>query len=467
MTGKALLAKANLQYTPPGSSHDGLGPKVRKAKIWAFSVILAFFGGLVFWSVAFPISSAAIATGVVSPEGNRRTVQHLEGGIIKQIHVAEGAVVQPGDLLISLDETRAQASHDVLRVQRHTLTAIRSRLLTERRFLADPSAMETYRQDPESFQIAFPAWLDGDMASTPLAELKQSQVHLFEGRVAVMLSKAAIASKEIEQLNEKIRGIEIEISSMRAENTMIDEQLTGLLSLEEKGFAPKDKIIGLQREQIRLKGDIGERRTEIAEAKLQIAKIERGIITDREQYLDAVNQELSSTRTLLADVETQLLAAEDKLARTEIRAPHAGIVMDLQFTSDRGVIGRGQPILDIVPEEAELLIDARVSPSDIDNINIGQRARVVFPAFGRRDQGLIYGEVTYVSADRLTDAETGKSYFLARIKVDPDTLTQRDKTFALRPGLNAEVFIMTGKKTALAYLLDPFIRSIDHSFREG
>jgi len=442
-------------------------PNISTLKITGAAIIFAFFFVLGGWSVAFPISSAAIAPGVVTPEGSRRTVQHLEGGIIETIHVREGDLVQVGDLLITLDRTQTEASYDIVKGQFLTLSEIAARLAKEREIATTTSSFGDYIETSGMPKITFPDTVLADIPEAERADHILAQQNLLESRLSVLVSKEEITQKEIAQLQRKIEGMEIEIDSMEQELAFVSEQITTQRYLTDQGLAPRSQLLNLQREQVRLLGEIGERKSQIAEANLQISKTERAFIEEKERYLNQVNEELSSTNTLLADMETKLEASRDTLARTDVKAAVAGHVLNLRFTAERGVVRPGEAIMDIIPEGAELLIDAQVSPSDIDNIAVGQTARVRFPAFGRQSQRLVDGEVVFVAADRQTDETTGTPYFLARVRIGADEMEKIGPDLALRAGLSADVFIITGERTAFAYLTDPFVNSLQRSFKEN
>ncbi len=417
----------------------------------ALILILAFFVGLGSFAAIVPLSSAAIAPGVINPEGRRRQIQHLEGGIIRAIHVSEGDIVREGEPLITLDETQPEAAFKILTEQYYSLSAIQARLLAEQ---------------GRAERIDFPIWLLADMAPDALEELVRTQTDLFESRTSVLSKREDLQLKKIAQLNEEIGGLEAQRKSASAQIRLIDQELGGLKDLFGKGLVANTRILALERTRAELEGSRAEFQAAIARAEQQISEAEIQIVTSVEQAMERINQELSSTRTLLGDVQAKVGASRDVLERTVIRAPVSGTVANLRYTSVSAVVRPGEPIVDVVPDKAELLIDAYVKPIDIDNVHQGLSAKISLPAFKQRNLPEIRGEVIYVAADRTLDEATGQPFYLARVRVDTDVLEASDGTIVLTSGMPAEVFIKTGERTALQYLTGPFLASFDRSFTE-
>lgn len=410
-------------------------------------------GGFGLWAAGAPLAGAAIAPGVISPDGSRRTVQHLEGGVIREIRVENGSVVQAGDPLIVLEDVQARAEHDVLQARFRTLAAARARLLAEQ---------------AGSDAIRFPAWLielTGDDATALEAMVAQRQ--LFRTRAQGLAGRQRILGQRIAQLREEIAGLEAQIDADGRQIALIAEEIEGLAYLYRKGLARKSRLLALERERSEIEGDRAERRARIARARQAIGEAELQIIAQRTALVDAANEELSRTQAELAEVEQRLAASRDVLARTLITAPSAGTVVALRFHTPGGVIRPGEPILDLVPDDEELLVDARLSPMDIDVVSTGLPARVVLPAFKQRQLPRIEGRVRRISADALVDPHTGERYFQAQIEVDADQLAALDPPIELTAGMPAEVYIVTGERTMLDYLLEPLYDSLRRAFRES
>ena len=410
-------------------------------------------GGFGLWAAAAPLAGAAIAQGVISPDGSRRTVQHLEGGIIQRILVEDGSVVQPGDPLIVLEDVQARAGHDVLRARIHTLAAAQARLLAEQAGAAD---------------IRFPDWLiEATVADAAALEAMVAQRQLFRTRAQALADRRAILARRIAQLREEIAGLEAQIVADGRQIELIAGEIEGLEHLYRKGLTPKTRLLELQREQSDIEGDRAERRARIARVHQAIGQTELQIVAQGTALVDQANEELSRVQAELAEVEQRLVASQDVLARTLIKAPSAGTVVELRFHTPGGVIRPGEPVLDIVPDNEELLVDARLSPLDIDVVAAGLPAQIILPAFKQRHLPRIEGRVRRVSADAIVDPHSGERYFEARIEIDPAQFAALEPPVALAPGMPAEVYITIAERTMLDYLLQPVFDSLRRAFRES
>jgi HlyD family secretion protein/epimerase transport system membrane fusion protein len=415
--------------------------------------VIAFFVGVgVLWGGSAPIAGAAIAPGVVSPDGRRRTVQHLEGGIIHQILVSAGDRVSVGQPLIVLEETQALADYRRILVQRRTYAAMQARLEAEQ-----ASAPE----------VTFPDWLAADSGEVEVAEILDTQRTLFATRRAAQESRASIMRQRIAQLEEQIGGLEAQIDSENRQLALIASEVRDVQELVDRGLERRSRLLSLQRQQADIEGRIGANQAAIAQARQTIGETELQILNLEADRQDEIANELNQVRFERAGIEQDLSRTQDILARTSITAPINGIVVENRFTTVGGVIRPGEPIMDIVPQEEELLIDARVSPNDIDSIQIGMTAQVILSAYSQRRLPRIDGTVRSISADRLVDEVTGQPYFLARVEVNPEELAELEGQISLTAGMPAEVYILTGERTALEYLMEPVIQSFRRAFREA
>jgi HlyD family secretion protein len=447
---------AAIRSAPRASSACKAPPlmgELRRSIIAASLVIGLGLGGFGLWAAAAPLAGAAIAPGVISPDGSRRTVQHLEGGIIHRILVEDGSFVQAGDPLIVLEDVQARAGHDVLRARFHTLVAAQARLLAE----------QTSADD-----IRFPDWLieATDEDATAL-EAMVAQRQLFRTRVRTLADRRAILAQRVAQLREEIAGIEAQIVADTRQIALIADEIEGLDHLYRKGLTPKTRLLALQRAESDIQGDRAERRARIARAHQAIGETELQIMAEGTAFMDQANEESSRIQAELAEVEHRLVASRDILARTQIRAPSAGTVVELRFHTLGGVIRPGEPVLDIVPDDEELLVDARISPLDIDIVVAGLPAQIILPAFKQRHLPRIEGRVRRVSADAIVDPHSGERYFEARIGVDAEQLGKIEPAIELSPGMPAEVYITIAERTMLDYLLQPVFDSLRRALRES
>lgn len=429
------------------------GRLLRGPVLFGFIVVALFFGGLGTWATLAPIASATIATGVVSPDSSRKTIQHLEGGIITEILVDDGDRVQAGDRLIVLQQTQARAAFEVLQGKRQLLAAKLARLLAEQAGLDE---------------IRFPEWLlapeTGD--DTQLREILQAQQDLFAARHELHQGRKAIGQKRIDELGEELAGLAAQIKSQRVQTRLLAEELKAKKGLLDRGLLPRPEYLALQRRKAEVQAEIAENEAGIARTRQSIGETRLQIVNEDAVRLDKIVSELADTRSELASVEERLNAQRDVLERTVVLAPVSGVIVQKRFHTTGGVVGPGQPILDIVPQDDELLIDAQVRPVDIDEVEAQQEARVHFLAYSERSLPHIQGVVRSVSADSLLDEVSGTSYYLARVEVPPEELSKLGDEISITPGMPAEVFIMSGERSLLQYLVQPVLDSLRRAFRE-
>ncbi|UCH40537.1 MAG: HlyD family type I secretion periplasmic adaptor subunit, partial [Gammaproteobacteria bacterium] len=389
----------------PGWEASTPGKLLRGPVVAGYIVVLLFFGGLGTWAAMAPIASAVIATGVVSPEGSRKTIQHLEGGIITEILVEDGDLVEAGDHLVMLQETQARAAYEVLQGQRQMLAAKLARLLAE----------QTGKK-----RIAFPQWLLDSKpvgGGTGFQEVLQAQIDLFKARRELHSGRKAVGSKRIDQMREEIDGLKSQIKSQEEQLKLLREEIDAKQELLDRGLLPRPDYLALLRLMAEIEGDMAENLANIARTQQSIGETVLQVVNEDAVRLDNIVSEMAETRLELASVEERLNAQQDILERTLVAAPVSGVVMQKRFHTTGGVVGPGQPILDIVPQDAKLLIDAQVRPVDIDAIAPEQQARVHLLAFAQRNLPQIKGIVRSISADSLLDEISGNSYYLARVEV--------------------------------------------------
>ena len=443
---------------PGGASPrpDGrtLARSIRKPVLIGTTAIVVFLGGFTVWGTVVPLAGGAVAPGIISPDGSRRTVQHFEGGIVNAILVKDGDVVTGGQPLVVMEETQARATYAMLLGQQRTLQASFARLSTEQ---------------VGATEVEYPQSLTA--AASDDAEVRKivaSQTRLFETRTEMHEARKRVLRQRIEQLNEQIKGLEAQAESSAKRLAIVAEELTAKRQLLKKELLPKPEVLRLEREEAEILGDRGEYLSSIARAKQQIGETELQLLAADAERADDVAKELDEARANLAEVDERINASADVLRRTVIEAPVSGTIVNLAFKTEGGVVKPGEPILDIVPAEDDLLIDARVSPVDIDIVHSGLDAQVHLSAFASRQMPRIDGVVRSVSADRIVDQRTGEGYYLARVKVDRDKLKHDiGPDVELVPGMPAEVLIVTGERTMFEYLVKPMRDAFRRAMREA
>ncbi len=424
---------------------------VRGPILMGYAAILLFFGGFGAWAAIAPLASAAMAPAVISPDGNRKTIQHFEGGIVREIDVREGDRVHAGQTLLTLEDVGARAEFEELRVRYVHLMTQEARLLAEQAgadAVAPPTAPNGF--DPALFEPALAA-----------------QRKLFESRRATLQGQGEILGQRVQELEAKIDGLREAIAAQNEQLALLGQEISGVQTLYDKGLMPLPKLLALKRAQADVRAARATNRASIASDEELIGETRLQLLTMREQWQEKVAEELSQVRADLAGVRSQMPSRADVLTRTVITAPIAGTVMNVRVTTRSGVVKPGEPLLDLVPDDPRLVIDARVKPTDMDIVRAGQRARVLFTAYGQRNLPEIFGRLRSISADRMTDERTGEPYFLAKVEVAPAELHRLAPEIELTPGMPADVMILTGERTLLDYLIRPFIESVTKSFRES
>lgn len=458
--GAALLIPGLLLLwrRPGGGSHEAsselpdLPDLTRGPRRLAFGILVLFVGLGGGWSVLAPLASAAIAPGVVSPEGARRSVQHFEGGIIDEVHVTDGDRVARGDPLITLEDVRAKADHTVLRERYLHLRARVARLEAEHA-LAE--------------KVALPDELQPVRLSSSARDVVAAQLELFENRRHTLEARREVLDQRVLQLEEENAGLREAIAGQNRQMELVEREIAGVEKLYDKGLERLPRLLELRRTQAQIRIDRAQNRARIARNLQAIGetRIEKASLED--DWRERAGDELAEARAELAEAKSRLPKTEDALTRTVVRAPLAGTIVELAFTTVGGVVKPGERIVDIVPAEADLLIDARVRPQDIEDVHTGLEAKVILSAYTQRTMPTITGRVETVSADRITEERSNDAYYLARVEVDREQLIDLGDHVELVPGMPAEVMIRTGERTFFDYLVTPLVQSFNRSFRES
>jgi len=416
----------------------------RRIGLLIFFLVFGVFG---LWAAFAPLDGAAHATGHVTVRSNKQLVQHLEGGIVADILARNGDVVEAGEPLLVLDDTQSRAQLQIANSQYVALKALEARLIAER---------------DELDAIQFPAELSSLDANAQAEMLSQTQI--FRTRKASLEGSIEVLEQRIEQLQSQLRGLRALQESKQDLADSFDEELNDVRALLEEGFADKNRLRELERNAAQLRGEAAELTANISSAEIQIGETRLEILQQRRQFQNEVANQLAETQTNLKDVTERIGALRDVVNRTVIKAPVTGIVNGLQVHTIGGVIPPRTEIADIVPQSDELIVEAQVSPIDIDRVDIGQEATIRFSSFSSSVPN-IFGRVINISADSFTDQRTGMTYYTARIEVTPEGL-QDLGDLTLIPGMPAEVFIATGSRTFLQYLTKPITNALARSFIE-
>ncbi|MCC6466768.1 MAG: HlyD family type I secretion periplasmic adaptor subunit [Alphaproteobacteria bacterium] len=402
------------------------------------------------WSYLAPLASAAIAAGQVVTDGSRRTVQHLEGGIIREILVKDGDKVRSGQVMVRLDDIQSGASTDLLRAQWDVLRAQNTRLGAE---IADETA------------LAFPTDLLARKSEPRVAEIIASQTGLFEARQRAHQGIVAVLRQRAEQLRSEIASYEGLLRSVQEQLVSINGEMKDVQELVDKGYERRPRLLTLQRQASGLTGTKDQHLAMIAKARQAITETELQIAQQTNTRRNEVATDRRDTQAQMADVEEKLRSAQDVRARREVTAPTDGLVTNLRFHTLGGVVKPGDPLLDIIADNEALMVEVRISPTDIDTVETGQQAEVRLTAFKQRTMPALKGKLIYVAADVEADAKTGASFYRGRVQIDMLQLAQIPNA-RLTAGMPAEVMVLAGERTLLQYLLQPLIDSFRRAFRE-
>jgi HlyD family secretion protein/epimerase transport system membrane fusion protein len=446
-TGGDADAAAKDRPYQPGSPY--------KVVLIGAGIVLAAFFGLGTWAALAPLDSAAIAPGNVVVESNRKVVQHPDGGVVERIAVQEGDEVQDQQLLIKLDPTEPQANFTAVREKMNSALAKRARLIAEREG-AD--------------RIDFPRELvqlveKGSAQARQVMATARSQ---FRERRQSLQGQIAIQREKIAQLEQKIAGLKAQRSSNERQVEIMTKELKDLRDLYEQGYYPRTRILQMERELARLDGQIGSATASIAQAQNSISEASLQIEQIRQEFNEKVAQALSETQNQIGELRQRLVVAAQKLERTAIRAPQAGVVQNMTVHTVGGVVRAGEEIMQVIPVQDRLIVEAEVSPRDIDIVSAGQDAEVRMSALSGRTTPTLVGNVVQVSADRIVqENENGqsRSFYKARIEIPPEELQNLGKQ-KLQAGMPTEVLINTGEQTVLDYLIRPITDAMSRGFIE-
>lgn len=425
----------------------GPGEATRGPRRIGLAVIFVFVAVFGVWGGFAPLAGGAYAPGSIAPYGSVRTVQHLEGGIVERILVRDGDAVQPGDALLEMRSVAPESEVAALLDRRRARAAEAARLEAEL---------------GGAREIAFPPELLADpAASTVMA----AETRILEARDTMIGARKRMLSQRIEQLEQQILGYTAQVESSAAQLELVNQEITDKSALLAQGLTPKVELLRLRRDAAQIGGFQGEYTAAIAAARQQIGEAEIELLAIDAERMETVSQKASEVRGDLAQIDQALAARRDVLSRTVVTAPVAGVVNNLRIKTDGGVVGAGQPILDIVPSEEKLVIDAMVSPMDIDKVEVGMESRVQLAAVASRKTPQVMGIVTSVSAESLVSARGGEAHYAARIEV-PQSELDAANVEGLMVGMPAHVIIVSKERTMMQYLLQPFTDALWRAGRE-
>jgi epimerase transport system membrane fusion protein len=426
-------------------------PDPRKLAVAGAIVLATACGGFAAWAALAPLSGAVIASGMIKVDGTRKTVQHLEGGIVKEIRVKDGDRVAEGQTLIVLQDASVSASLDGLKMQLYGEMAKATRVKAER---------------DDRNTIDFPGELTSRSANPKIADVLHSEVRLFEVRRKALDEQVQSLRGQIEEARREVTGVTDQIESELRAIDFLKEELAANEGLYNDKFISKARILTLKRELAQTEALRSEHVADVAKAKQKISELELRMLNLRVSRVQTAADDLETSTRKILDLQDRIRPSQDAMQRQNVVAPVTGEVVNLKAHTVGGVIGPREPLLDIVPANNLLIVEARVGIDDIDEVHAGMPADIRLIPYSQRSTPLFRGVVTYVSADRMTDEGTRVPYYVANVTVDPESLKSA-KHVQLYPGMPAEVFIRTRDRTALEYLLEPMTNTLRRAARES
>jgi len=439
----------------PAESEPVAGDPSKEIRVGG-TIAVVFFVLFLGWAAFMPLDAGVHAAGTIAVAGNRQSVQHRDGGVVTAIHVREGQHVRAGDVLIELSAPELKASERALTSDYLTLLAQRARLMAER------TGQRNFAPPPE-FASLSPA--DREIADQVLA-MQRSEMLARSGAVS---AQQGVLGQRARQLGEQQTGYVKQRQSLQEQQRLIAEELAGLKSIADKGFASMNRVRQLERAQADLQGQEAQMVAEYARAGQGIGETRMQSLSVSSDRLAQVENDLKDTQSKLSETLPKLVATREQLERSQVRAPATGQVVGLQVFTVGGVVAAGQKLMDIVPDGRELVIQAQLNPTDADDAYAGQTAQIRFASVHNRTLPLFTGRVRTVSADSFTDEKTGRAYFRTEIVVPEDELKKVRSVLGrgeLRPGLPVEAVLTVRKRTALQYLLEPLTGALWRSGHE-
>lgn len=424
----------------------------RRPIIIGMLTLVILVGGFGVWSVTASITGAIVASGRIEVEQNRQIVQHPDGGVVASIHVVEGDTVKAGQLLLKLDGSTLGTEFTIVEGQLFEVFARRGRLEAERddrtTLIFPPELVETARIRPDA------------------AAMMQGQQSLFEARIDTMHQQVEQLAKQRAQIVSQIEGIDAQSNALVTQLDLLGQEMASQQELLDKGLAQASRVLALQREDARLRGQVGELLSSRAQAEGRITELETRELGLAAGRREEANTELRDIGYRELELAERRRALAERISRLEIVAPVSGIVLGLQVTTPRAVLRAADPVLYLIPQDRPLVIAAQIPPIHIDQVHLGQDVKLVFSSFSSRTTPEIFGQITVVSADALTDPGTNAAYYRAEIVLNPGEI-EKLTGLVLVPGMPVEAFIRTDSHTPMSYLIKPFTDYFSRAFRES
>lgn len=425
----------------------------RAPLIVGFATVFLLVGGFGAWAMRTEIAGAVVASGQIIVEKNRQVVQHPDGGVVEEVLVEEGDLVEEDEVLLRLDPSLQESERTIIEAQLFEIMARRARFEAEQNDAStitfDQSLLEAAKENPD------------------VRKLVEGQKRLFAARLESQEKAVTQLRNQRLQLAQQVNGIDAQMAALEEQQALIEEETANQEKLLERGLAQASRVMRLKREASQLAGQMGDltaRRAQALERRAELEIQELQLYAQRRE--DAITQ-LRDLEFNEREISERHRSLTQQLDRMEIRAPVAGLVYDMQIFGRQAVIRPADPVLYIVPQNRPLIIEARVSPTNIDEVYAGQDVILRFSAFDMRNTPDIYGSVMLVSADTFTDEQSGATYYRAQLQLKKDEMAKLPEGLTLVPGMPVDAFIRTENRTPAAYLVSPLTHYFEKAFRDG
>lgn len=432
----------------------------RSPIVFGFWIIFIFVFLGTLWAATAPLDSAAVAIGAVISDTKKRVINHPEGGIIKKIYVNIGDQVNPGDKLLEFDDTRVKTEYESI------LSVYRNTLASESRLVAEINNLD---------QVSYPEFLTANSSDPEVMKIIKTNDNLFFSKKEAMESEIGTYKERINQSRKQIEGLQAKKEAAKKSLAVTKDRLDATKKLHNKGFAQKAQLLEFEEREARLYSEVAIADTEIARTEQQVSEFEMHLVNSRSKMLASNLSELKEIQTKLPQYVEQYRELKDKLGRILITAQVQGIVNKIEYTTVGSSVQPLVPLLEISPRDDKLVIEAKIKPRSIDSIREGQATKIRFSAFKSRVSPIFLGEVISISPDIVMepnkpqpDAELQAGYYVALVELDAEDFAKKatPRQLTLRPGMQAEVQIITGERTLLRYLLDPVVDAMFKGFKE-
>ncbi len=443
-----MMARLKEFLVPPLDLDPGVD--VMRIVRAGLGVVVVGLLGLIGWAVYAPLSGAIIAPAFVKVDMNRKVVQHQEGGIVKEILVRDGDRVRLGQTLLVIDDVRLSATLDLLRTQHDGERAKVARLEAERAVLP---------------AVKFPSEIEARAKEPKVAEFMQRETALFRARREALDTQVAVLRKQIGQTQDEAAALSEQLAAEQRALKLQKEELALNEELLKQNFVQKTRVMTLQRGVADYESRLGERRAELAKARQRGSELELRVLAQRNSYVQSATDELKEATTRLFDLEERLRPSKDAAERQRIAAPTSGEVVGLKVFTPGAVVGPREVLMEVVPEEKTLIVEARIRPEDVNHVQQGSIADVRLTAYKQRTTPLVEGRVTYISADRLVEGPNNVPYYVVHVDVSEQALAEAGN-LRMQAGMPAEVYIRTDSRTAFDYLLAPVTAYFRRGMRE-